>query len=404
MRVVLLSETFAPNMGYIGSMLPKYLARLGMDTHVIAADLPPYYNALDTSSRTIDFVREQTLAAGTVARVDGYTVHILPHGRAFGYVFMRDLASKLRELAPHVVYSLTAIGWTPLQAAAGKISGKYALFTGSHTAASTFPLARRRGSAVEIMKCLAMRWLPGRLVSLLTTACYAPTGDCAEIAWRFFGVQKRKVKLVHLGVDTDLFYPSASPVELDERARLRSSLGFLENEIVCVCTGKLVAAKNPMIVLEAVERLRAMGKPFRALFIGDGGLADALRARATVLGFMPVKSLAPYYRAADIAVWPTNESTSMLDAAACGLPLVVSDQIYRDHVEGNGLTYRLNDLQSLVDALLTLEGREMRATLGAAGADKMRSLFSWSRAARIRVEDFANALRSSTGPHPCPPG
>ena len=43
MRVVVLTETFAKKMGYMGSMLPKYLARLGVDVQVVTMDLPPYY-------------------------------------------------------------------------------------------------------------------------------------------------------------------------------------------------------------------------------------------------------------------------------------------------------------------------------------------------------------------------
>ena len=44
MRVVILSETFAKQMGYAGSMLPKYLARIGVDVHVVTTNLPPYHN------------------------------------------------------------------------------------------------------------------------------------------------------------------------------------------------------------------------------------------------------------------------------------------------------------------------------------------------------------------------
>jgi len=393
MRIALLCETFPPKMGYLVSMLPKYLARLGADVHVLAVDLAPYHRAPEMSSRPIEFFREQVLSAGTVMQLDGYTVHILPHSRRLGHVFMRNLSSKLRELAPQVVYCISAIGWISLQAAVSKIFLGYQLFTGSHTAKSTFRLA----TLAERVKCFFSRWLPGRLVSLVTTRCYVPTGDCGEIAWRFFGVQKRKVKLVHLGVDTDFFYPADTEQALQERSRVRAELGFAAEDIVCIYSGKLVESKNPLILLEAVEVLRARGIPFRSLFIGDGVLAERLHSSpvATVLGFMPVRNLAQYYRAADIAVWPTNESTSMLDAAACGLPLVVSDCIYRDHVDGNGLIYHLNDLGSLVETLLRLVHSDTRKLLGAAGAEKMRQYFTWGRAAQVRLDDFHAALGSS---------
>ena len=65
-----------------------------------------------------------------------------------------------------------------------------------------------------------------------------------------------------------------------------------------------------------------------SLFIDDIPAADlkALVAKTytkAVFGteaIVPVRKLGGFFRAADIGVWPTQESTSMLDAAACALP------------------------------------------------------------------------------------
>jgi len=116
-----------------------------------------------------------------------------------------------------------------------------------------------------------------------------------------------------------------------------------------------------------------------------------------VLDFMPFSKLGAYYRAADIGVWPTNESTSMLDAAACGIPIIVSDGIvYREHVEGNGIVYNMNNLDDLVNVLLSLRNPQERRRLGSFGAIKMESEFSWDSVARRRIRDYETALASST--------
>ena len=163
---------------------------------------------------------------------------------------------------------------------------------------------------------------------------------------------------------------------------------------MCIYTGKMSELKNPILLAQAIERLRAEGRPFRGLFIGEGAQRPQVEhcAGSVVLDFMEFSRLGEFYRASDIGVWLTNESTSMLDAAGCGLPLVISDRIYQDHVTGNGLAYRMNDLESLVETLRRLEDRAVRATLGAAGARKMRQSFSWEGAARRRLSDFQAAL------------
>jgi glycosyltransferase involved in cell wall biosynthesis len=395
MKVVVINETFSPKMGYLGTMLPKYLARAGLEVHVIATDLAAYYNLNEFKSGVPTFLQDQALRAGSIVRIDGYTAHILRHGRALGHVLMHGLAAKLRSLRPDVVYSVLAIGWMPLEAALVKAGVGYRLFTGSHTSALMYGGGvSGRGSPLARARNFCTRWLPGRLVSLVSERCYCPTDDCGEVAWRHFGVQRSKIDIVHLGIDPEFFHPIASGSDRASREELRRRLGFDSGDIVCIYTGKMTEGKNVVLLAQAVERLRSEGRPFRALFVGDGSqrAAVARHAGCMILDFMPFSQLGDYYRASDIAVWLTNESTSMLDAAACGIPIIVSDRIYQDHVTGNGVAYRMNDLDSLCEQLRTLEDPQLRARLGAAGARKMYEKFSWERAAERRVQDFKVAL------------
>lgn len=399
MRIVILSETFAKNMGYLGNMLPKYLARLGPDVHVIAMDLLPYYQREDFRGIYGNLKGADVMPPGTVKEVDGYTLHIIDHRKVLGYMKMKGLFRKLISLRPDVVCSMTAIGWIPLDAAFYKLLLGYKLFTGSHNTASTFPLAKREAPFWdrEIIECFFSRAVLGRLVSLITEKCYAPTCDSAEIAWRFFGVQRHKVKVMHLGVDTDFFRPVVSKVDEKERKSLREQLGFEEGDIVCIYTGKMTEDKNALLLAQAVDKLRSLGVPFRGLFIGEGmQKGELMKSKVSeVLNFMPYYKLPAYYRASDIAIWPTNESTSMLDAAACGIPIIVSDGIfYREHVNGNGLVYRMNDLDDLVNKLQSLRDSLERKRLGEAGAEKMAKYFSWQSVAKRRLKDFAASLNA----------
>lgn len=402
MRIVVLIDSFPRNMGYIGTMLPKYLARLGADVHVLALDLPPYWQQPELHAHYKRLIGEEWFVPGRVSAEDGYTVHILKHERVGRLVRMPDMRRKLAELAPDVVYSQAAVGPMPLEAALWKIPYGYRLFTGSHMLASGFPFARKAHPwrSREAIKVLLARWIPGRFISLLTENCIAPTIDCGQIAWRFFGVQRRKVRVMHLGVDTDVFFPVSTPEHAAERAQVRRELGVADEELVCIYTGKLTAEKNVLIIAQAVKRLREAGRKFRLVCIGEGVHKDAL-AKAewtTVLPFMPYQKLGRYYRASDIAIWPTNESTSMLDAAACGVPLIVSDGIvYRDHVDGNGLVIKMGDLADLVAKLTSLTDAGRRAELGRAGAAKMLDHFSWLAHARRRLDDYEQAVRRKRG-------
>lgn len=400
MRIVLMFEAFTKNMGYLGNMLPKYLARLGADVHVITTDLPYYHSLKDLKKTYGKFIDINKVTTGTVEKYDGYTLHVLPYKKVLGHVQIVGCWKKLREISPDIVQVYPAIGWVPLHAAMAKPFLDYKLFTGSHTAASTFPLAKRKKFILdkELVKNFLTRTINGRIVSLVTEKCYCPTEDCAEIAWRFNGVEKNKVEVVYLGVDTEYFYSINSHQLAQERSELREKLGFNDNDIVCIYTGKMTEVKNPVILAQAIEKLREMGENFSGLFIGNGIQKELLEKYqfCKVLDFMHFSKLANYYRASDIAVWPTNESTSMLDAAACGIPLIVSDGIvYRAHVEGNGLVYNLNNLDDLVRVLLSLGDSSKRYKLGINGAEKMLNNFSWEVIAKNRLKEYEIALSST---------
>jgi glycosyltransferase involved in cell wall biosynthesis len=113
---------------------------------------------------------------------------------------------------------------------------------------------------------------------------------------------------------------------------------------------------------------------------------------ALVNPFVPYKDLPGWYRASDIGVWPTQESTSMLDAAASGIPIVVNSSLKAtERIEGNGLTYNLNDIDDLSRVLLCLADLSMRQRLGRIGAQRMRTLFSWEAIAKRRLADYTAA-------------
>ena len=87
----------------------------------------------------------------------------------------------------------------------------------------------------------------------------------------------------------------------------------------------------------------------------------------------------------------------MLDAAACGLPVVVNDTLRAtERIDGNGLTYELNDRSSLETVLARLLDPELRNRLGRVGATRMLEQFSWNALVRKRVADYRNALRNGT--------
>jgi glycosyltransferase involved in cell wall biosynthesis len=391
MKVVLVSDWYAERMGYSENLLPKALAEQGAEVHLVTSNLqPPFPNYRTTYE---PFLGPRVQPVGVTAD-NGFMVHRLPAGRTNRGVWIRGLWKQLRTLRPDVVQCFTLRSFSAVQAALAKPLLRYELFFEEHIHRSVFvPPASLR----DRMKMALYRLFIGRLLGALSVRCYPIAPDVAELAAGVFGYPENKLEVISLGTDTTLFHPPVSEKDLGERQRIRSEWKVAENEIACIYTGRFARDKEPQLLAAAVERLRRRGLGFRGIFIGSGAPEETreieCREGCQVFPFVPYAGLPVYYRAADIGVWPRQESTSQLDAAASGLPVVLSDEVtVVNRVSGNGALYRAGDVDSLVTELQRLSDPLERRRLGAAGVAKMRESYSWSSIARRRLDDYRRSV------------
>jgi glycosyltransferase involved in cell wall biosynthesis len=387
MKIVILSNWFSDRMGYIENCLPKSLAKLGHEVHVVASTAQVYYNSPDYSSVYEPFLGKNIQEEG-VKMIDGYTLHRIPFRNIDNKVCFKKLGKKLREIDPDVVQVFDAFSFTTLQAAYYKILLGYKLFTANHTVASVFPLFQEgNGTFFHKAVFFITRTVPGKIISWVTSKCYPATIDALDIAVKYYGVPASKVKLASLGVDTDFFCPA----DTTERKAKRSELGFTESDIVVIYTGRFTEGKNPLCLAKAIDKLVGEGEPFKGLFMGNGPQIEEIKKMrgCTVLKFVPYHELPAYYAIADIGSWPRQESTSMIDAAACGLPIVISNKVQAmERVEGNGLTYVENDVNDLAAVIKKLKDASLRSQLGNFGVSKIQNNYSWDKIAKERIEDY----------------
>lgn len=395
MRIAVVANYYSTSMGYIQNCLPHALSRLGHEVTLVASTLQPYGLSPFYRETYEPFLGPPVVTPGT--SVDrGVPVRRLPYFAARGRLGLRGLSKYLRQLHPDVVEVVDHASITALQAAWSKRRVGFKLFTANHVLASVFPPAwNDRPGPLSLLRLEAFSRLPGRLVSRASEACYAPTADAGDLAIRFFGVDEGKVRYLPLGVDTEIFHPIDGRDDHTRRQDIREGLGAGAEDILCIYTGRLNEDKGPEVLARAVELLRRQGHPYRGLFIGQGEREKRLREYdgASVIPFMPYTELGSYYRSADIGVWPKQESTSMLDASACALPIVVSDRVQAaDRVEGSGITYTEGKEESLAAVLLHLKERAKRESLGAVGAKRMANELSWDEIARRRAMDYQAAM------------
>lgn len=232
---------------------------------------------------------------------------------------------------------------------------------------------------------------PGPL-RLLKRLLVGPLISGAE-AWLATGLLSREY-LVSYGAREDgvFFFPNTPDVaslsaqaarlrpERDER---RAELGAGDAPVI-LFVARLIGVKRCDLLLKAARLLSERGIAFRVWIAGDGPERAALEESAVRLGLAGTRflgnvdsgELPALYAAADVFVLPSDHEpwgAVVCEAAACGLPLVLSDRVGAapDLVvdKESGFTFPSGDEVALADALeQLLVDPELRKTMGAQSA------------------------------------
>lgn len=176
-----------------------------------------------------------------------------------------------------------------------------------------------------------------------------------------------------------------------------------------VWVGRLDAEKNPLAFVDALARLRDDGHPVRAAMVGDGPLANAVRARIDAFDLAPDIDLAgwvsdpvDYYRRADAFVLTSHRDAlplSLIESMACGVvPIVPDVGNVRDVVTDgeNGLVVEAADASQVAAGLQRLvTDHQFRSSLSTDGSD-VRAAYSYEAAS----EDWETILDILAQPSP----
>lgn len=390
MRIVFVVETYSDGVGYIENCLPPALAKLGHEVVTLTAGLPPYFFSKNAFFEKINksTAPEDRICDFGVGRL---TVRFQPYVWVGNRVYFRNLSQALAEIKPDLVIArglsspvVAQVVWAKF-----KLGFKLATSTGQAYSVVRDALAGTPfKSFIRKSKFFLTRYLVGWLLSKSVDVCIGSTQDCVDLAVDWYGYPKNRCCHIPLGVDTDHFHPVVTDKDKEERRALRGALGISDDEVVVVWTGRMVPGKMISLLADAVEVLVLRGHKVRALFVGDGPEQERLQVypHSVLVSFVEWTKLAAYYRVADLACWPRSITTSTLDAAACGLPIVMSNkETATERWDGFGQSYEEGDLDSLVGVLDCFMAPLVRARMGQNGARRMSDSFSWRRVAERTV-------------------
>jgi glycosyltransferase involved in cell wall biosynthesis len=213
------------------------------------------------------------------------------------------------------------------------------------------------------------------------------------------GYRGKPMRTIPLGVDMDVFRPDA-----EVGRRVLGNLGWRESGPPVVgYLGRFVPQKGVELLTRVLDRLPA--RSWRALFVGGGPLEGALRTwagrypdSARIVTDVPHDAVPPYLNAMDILAapsqttprWKEQLGRMLLEAMACGVPIVASDSGEIPHVvAGAGQIVSEADEAAWALALGALiDNPHLRREARDRGLTRAQDVYAWPRVAHQYLAFF----------------
>jgi len=231
----------------------------------------------------------------------------------------------------------------------------------------------------ETLYFYAMSRFAARRVSAVT--CVSP--GVSESVIRKFHLDSSKVHTITTAVDMNIF----------RQLSLRRNIDVL-------FVGRFVRKKQPLLLLEALLKIRESMPSIKACFVGysqTDPLFGVLSARIkkqkkkkniTLVGCVSQQELALYYNKAKILVLPSVSESApkvTLEAMACGTPVITTDIKGNREISLNNKTGYIVPVDSpkiVADRVgELLEDEEKRKQMGKFAAQWVKKNFTWEKIA-----------------------
>jgi glycosyltransferase involved in cell wall biosynthesis len=223
---------------------------------------------------------------------------------------------------------------------------------------------------------------------------------CQTLSGR--GYSQKPHRIIPLGVDVDRFSP-----DVESRLAVYKDLSWSSKGAPVVgYLGRFVPEKGLDLLMRALESLST---PWRALFVGSGPMERSLRNwserygdRARVVTGVSHGEVPRYLNAMDVlcapsqttAHWREQFGRMIIEAFACGVPVIGSDSGEIPQVVGNaGVLVAESDVSLWAGKIGELvENLPLRSELSRTGLERARSLYAWSHIARRHLDFFEELL------------
>ena len=212
-----------------------------------------------------------------------------------------------------------------------------------------------------------------------------------------YGLSQGKVFEVPDGVDLDLINEYVTAPAFSRR-----DVGLKDDDFVLISVGRLDPKKGVQYLIEAFTKVAEEIPEVKLVLIGEGSDEEMIKKMMyerkiedTVLQAKKIsdRELFSYYSLSDVFITPTlyeGLPQVILEAMACGLPIVATETGENTQVVENGVNGILvppENPDEMANAMIMLKDSKIRRRLGAKSKSRIKE-YDWKNPARKALRKY----------------
>ena len=352
MKIAHVIDYFQPKAGYQETFLALEQIKTGHAVRVFTSDryrlFPDYRSAYEK------FLGKRIVGCGKFRERGIDTIRLKPLFGISGRLWLRGLKKGLIEFDPDIVICHDERSFNAYRISKIKFPQGVKIIFDDHMGGSVEEIFRRR-----LLRYLYLAFFKKSIEASAYKIIGLTTSATEYLREKLFFDQE-KIDFVPLGVDLDTFNFS-----LNQRNEIRSQCNIAASDLVGIYSGKINKNKGIAELIDALKDLFPKYPDFKFIFIGQGSSvlmkrigSELPKSRITVKGLMSQKELSKYYCASDFGIWPDGITASHIEAAACGLAIIVSSLPAAKEriIQNNGISLsrcNKNEISKSVEVLLS---------------------------------------------------
>ncbi|CAK7050862.1 glycosyltransferase family 4 protein [uncultured Phascolarctobacterium sp.] len=343
MKIVNVEDFFHPDAGYQLNILSKYMSKMGHKVTIITAELDKIPEEL-TRFFERDSINEKDKEYQR--KYDVKIVRIPTKAYISGRViFSNELFHLIEKEEPDAVFIHDNDTWTGIKYLLNLKKMKYPLIMDNHMLemASRNPLRK------------LFRYIYRKFITPIIIKNNVPiirTQDDVYVE-KCLGIPLSYAPFISVGTDTTLFYQNEI-----EKKLFRKKYDINDDELVMLYAGKLDESKGGMLLAQALYEKIEVSRKLTFLIAGNtigdyGEKVEALLKRSSnKIVRLPTQKyldLPKLYQASDCAIFPKQCSLSFFDVQACGLPVILEDNVINKSrsAYGNAIMFSEGNVEAL---------------------------------------------------------